>query len=128
MEPIITIERRPPTAHMISIDWLMRKTEAFLEEAFKATQYALVVGIIAFAAFRANDPRIDALASAARFALSVWLILRCANYMGKIPGLNEIRGFATIWRAAALVLAVIGINAVLGILNEVIFAGMAAQL
>ncbi|MGN6064866.1 hypothetical protein [Brevundimonas diminuta] len=128
MEPTPFSEPRAPTTRAISFDWVMQKAEAFLEEVFRATQYALVVGLIAYAAYRANDPRTDLLALAARFALSAWLILRCANLLGRVPNLNQIRGFGTIWRAAALMSAILVINVVLGILNEVVFAGMAAAL
>lgn len=128
MEPTPFSEPRAPTIRVISFDWLMQKAEAFLEEVFRAAQYALVVGLIAYAAYRANDPRTELLALAARFALSAWLILRCANLLGRVPNLNQIRDFRTIWRAAALMSAILLINALLGVLNEVVFAGMAAAL
>lgn len=128
MEPIPPRESSVPTTYAVNLDWLMQKAEAFLEEVFKAIQYALVVGLIAYAAYRANDPRTDLLASAARFALSAWLTLKCANFLVRLPSLNEIHGFATVWRALALMSVIIGINVVLGILNEVVFAGMAAAL
>ena len=128
MDPTPFSEQRAPTTLMISFDWLMKKAEAFLEEVFKATQYALVVGLIAYAAYRANDPRTDLLALAARLALSAWLILKCANLLDRVPGINEFRDFKTLWRAVALMSGIIIMNVFLGILNEIVFAGMAAAL